>query len=585
MDFEFPLAEARRLPAERGSIAEGARDGHAAAGHFVGSAICVAILLLGSGCRGSSDEQARQSEPPAGADGEPSAEDLAVGSPSDHGGSAPSLLARRPGEANRSTTDPDDDQALVEALFGDAPSQATPPAAPPRDEGATLDRPPDPSHTRRPAKLPPDLPAERLIELLGALDEDMRDVTSGRRGLVEAAEANVELNRLSSLKLQAATRLEELVEPGSADYFLAIRASLQSLSHLAGLGDLDAAKQLEELAWTHIRSAEASVAHDSLLVLTGLAIERLQNGQSEDAREIIELVNRIADSNQRPDVSSLMVMGQAKTVLQRYGDNEGAAQVRSTIIRLFADHPNPNVAQLALQLAGSAEMAATEQLVRGFTEGQSLEVEPWQAAIDQLWVAEPTAATVGYLASAALQFEAAGASELVAATFDALQGQPLGGEAAEEFQAARGAYQARQAVIGTTPEIDLPSVDGQPLSLDGHGDQVVLMPFWAISIPESLVVMQRLDRLRDRFDGSVLIIGMNIDPPGAPAAEFLSESPVPFRSFRSPSKPDGTPHWIAQQFGVVSLPFVVVWDTQGRVAAINLTGDGLEDQVQRALGP
>lgn len=465
------------------------------------------------------------------------------------------------------------------------------PTLPPPSESPQTPAPVNPLSAQAEPKLPTarlqlrsDLSVERLVDFLRSVDVEMQSVATGRKGLFDVDEANAELIRLAKLKLQAAEQLEERAEAESPQQVTAIRGKLQSLSHLAALGDLAAAQQLETVALQHAENRHPAIALDSRLVLVGLAMERLQNGAATDADELLGQIEQIGTSAQAPDVSALMVMGQARAVLQQYGYDEAAQRVRTMIVDLFANHPNPDVGAMALQLVGSGNFSQLNELLRNFERREPLTVEQWKTAAEALLDESADMAAVQFLASAALQFEAFGGNELADATFEVLsQSERFSQEENQEIAVAVRARKARSEVIGKPVSFDLPSVDGRPLSLATYSGKVVLMPFWAVAFPDSLRVLQTLDQIRDQFGGQVEIIGMNLDPADAPADEFLRQSPVQFRSFESVTPAGAEANPIATRFGVVSLPFILIIAPDGTAAAINLTGQGLESQVKELL--
>ena len=499
------------------------------------------------------------------------AQESLAASPSDSGpakqAAAPQALAINP---NIGT------EELSDALFGETPDNGPKP---------TMADPVSPVPRKDLLQLQTELPVPRLVDFLRAVDIEMQNVASGRTKMQNHAEANDEMIRLATLKLQASTQLIDKSAVDSDNQVMGLRGQLQSLSHLAALGDLPSAEQLEKLAREQSQSKVASLALDSKLVLVGLAMERLRNGSSKDSAEILDLINNIAEAPQAPDVSALMVMGQAHALLQQYGDEAAAEKVRETIVDLFADHPNENVAAMAIGLAGSPKFAEIDQVLRQFSRGETVAVDQWRGTVKKLLETSADVTTIQYLAGAALQFEAAGNDPLSDATFEAIaESENVVGKSADELAVAVEARRARRVAVGETFAFSGPSVDGRPLSIESYSGRVVLMPFWAIAIPESLTILQTLDQIREKSDGKVEIVGMNLDGEDAPAADFLQQSPVPFRSFQSATSASGS-NEIAKQFGVVSLPFVVIIDGSGKVAAINLSGRGLSDQVAKVLEP
>lgn len=485
-------------------------------------------------------------------------------------------MAPRPAEPQSLAINPDfDTEELSDALFGD-------PAEDELKAGTVISG--SPSSRKDLLQLQTELPVPRLVDFLRAVDIEMQNVASGRTKLQSNAEANEEMIRLAKLKLRASTQLIEKSTAGSEEHVMGLRGQLQSLSHLAALGDLRSAEQLEKLAIEQSQSKITTLALDSKLVLVGLAMERLRDGTSKDATEILDLVKNIAQSPQTPDVSALMVMGQAHAVLQQYGDEAAAEKMRETIIDLFADHPNENVASMAIGLAGSRKYADVDQVLRNFSRGEAIDVDRWRDVVEKLLETSADVATIQYLAGAALQFEATGNDPLADATFEMIaESEHVSGGSADELAVAVAARRARRVAIGETFAFSGPSVDGRPLSIESYSGRVVLMPFWAVAIPESLAILQTLAQIRDQADGKVEIVGMNLDSEDSPAAEFLQQSPVVFRSFQSVTSAGGA-NEIAEQFGVVSLPFVVIIDPSGKVAAIDLSGRGLSDLVAQVMG-
>jgi len=565
---------ARRLPADQPALQLPAKP------HLARVVLVVAILGLQiatlSGCgRGDKNEtedaELVAADVAGGLPPEVVAQESLAASPSDTGPAkstaAPQALVINPEV---------DTEKLSDALFGETPDTGSKP---------TMADSVSPVPRKDLLQLQTELPVPRLVDFLRAVDIEMQNVASGRTKMQSHAEANDEMIRLARLKLQASTRLIDKTAEGSEEQVMGLRGQLQSLSHLAALGDLPSAEQLENLAQQQSQSKVPSLALDSKLVLVGLAMERLRNGSSKDSAEILDLISNIAEAPQAPDVSALMVMGQAHAILQQYGDEAAAEKVRETIIDLFADHPNENVAAMAIGLAGSPKFAAIDEVLRQFGRGETVAVDQWRDTVETLLETSSDVTTIQYLAGAALQFEAAGNDSLSDATFEAIaESDNVVGKSADELAVAVEARRARRVAVGETFAFSGPSVDGRPLSIESYSGRVVLMPFWAIAIPESLTILQTLDQIREQFDGKVEIVGMNLDVQDAPAGDFLQQSPVPFRSFQSVTSAGGS-NEIAKQFGVVSLPFVVIIDPSGKVAAINLSGRGLSDQVAKVLNP
>ncbi|MGV3485640.1 MAG: TlpA family protein disulfide reductase [Planctomycetaceae bacterium] len=494
-------------------------------------------------------------------------------------------IANSVGSANHSVTktpSPEPAEAsddLTDALFGNGP----PPA------GAT-------AADREPQKLPEsglnlraDLTPQRLSEFLKLADLEMQRIANQvNTGKMPQRAGDEEMQRLGKLKLQAAVQLQAAENADARQKVLGIRGQLQSLSHLAALGDLPSAKQLEALAKQHVDHEDASVSQDSRLVLIGLALEKIQNGSEKNPSEVMSQVSQIGRDGRTPDIATMMVLGQARVVLEQYGFTEQAGIVRDQIVDLFSSHSDPAVAAMALEVAGTPRFAEVDRMLRrleGEQQDNPLTADVWRSTIEQLLSETPDLSAVQFIAGAALQAEASGRDDLVDATYDALQSaKTLGEREQQEVQRASAARDARRSMIGQSIELDLPSADGRPLTMSSYLGKVVLMPFWSIQYPQSLSLMQRLDEIRKQSAGQVEIVGVNLDTADAPFDEFMASSPVRFRSFHSETKPEAEiTNAAAKKFGVVSMPFVVIVDREGKVAAVDFAGQRLQETVAKLI--
>ena len=437
-------------------------------------------------------------------------------------------------------------------------------------------------------QLPPDLPPEKLIEFLAGADTDMQVIVTGRSGITDPQQARETLIQIVKMKLEASRRLSKHSEADANARSEGARGELQSLSHLAALGDLKAAQELELLAEANLASSDTRLASDSRLVMIGFAIESLANGDDEAANRIVRYVDQIAESKSEADVPAMMVMGHARESLASYGHDDQAIRVRNTIIELFADSAEPEIAKMAAQLAGNVRFDAIDKLRSNAMDGEAVDASQWREAVERLIDESADLQTVQYLAGAALEFESQSLAELVDVTYAVMSARfnDPASATGREVKLAVDAKRARQQVIGRVFDPDLPQIDGTSLSLADYRGKVVLMPFWAIRFPESLQLVSRLKTIHDAHPNKVAIVGMNLDAEGEQVEQFLQANDLGFRSFRAESSATAKiANPVAAQFGMVSLPFVVILDQTGRVSAINFTGRDLEKTVEELVEP
>lgn len=426
-----------------------------------------------------------------------------------------------------------------------------------------------------------DLPPAKLLEVLDSTDKDMQLIVRGGSGITDPQQARNTLIHFMNMKLEASRRLLKHPDADANARSEGARGELQSLSHLAAVGDLKAAEELEELAGANLESDDARLAADSRLVLMGFAIESLQNGKEDAVDRIISYVDAIKESEIKPDIPAMMVMGQARETLAKYGHEDKARRVRDTIIELFANSPDPQIAQMAGQLAGNVRFDAIEKLRGQAIDGEPVSTTQWLDAVETLIDESADLQTVKYLAGAALEFESRGLNELVETTFAIATRRFDDPESAtgREVELAIRANQARANVIGRVFEPEPAEGGDSAIRLADYRGKVVLIPFWAVGFPESLQLIARLKSIHDANADKTAIVGLNLDAADEQLDQFLETNELGFPSIRSGSSATD----VAKQFGLVSFPFVAILDQQGHVAAINFTGYELEKTVRELV--
>lgn len=452
-----------------------------------------------------------------------------------------------------------------------------------------------------------DLTADELVEFLAGADKDMQTIVSGASGISDPKEARKTLVRIIKMKHEASRRLAQNQNVSDKLRSEGNRGQLQALSHLASLGDLEAATDLEALAKANLNSDDNALVSDSRLVLIGFGIEDLQNGAKEAPESIVGLVRQLASTVSESDVPAMMVMGQARGLLANYGHDLQAKEVRDTIIDVFANSPDPNIAKMAAAMAGNVRFDAIDSMVNQISAGKNdggessneVTVSEWVEAAETLIDESADLQTVQYLSGAAVEFESRERMDLANATYQVMKRRFRDRDAAtyQELQMAISARNAREDAVGREFDFSLPSVDGTPINMSGYRGKVVLMPFWTIDFPQSLQILPLLKEWSDKAKGKIAIVGMNLDTDAKRVQAFVEKSGLDFPSFRAPN-PQGSPQGsvdelafddtdnsnpAAAQFGVVSLPCVVIFDQNGKVAKIDFAGRQLDQTINTLI--
>lgn len=442
---------------------------------------------------------------------------------------------------------------------------------------------PDASTGELKAGLSPD----ELLDFMATADKDMRTVVTGGADIEDPQEARSLLLRMVRMKNEAATRLAENPDLDRATRNIGRRGQLQSLSHLASLGDLQAAESLRELAETNLSADDPQLVSDSQLVLVGFAIEDLQNGVENSDQLIVEQISELARSTSQTDVPAMMVMGQARQLLSDYGHTVESGKVRAIIIKQFADSPDSNIAKMAARLAGKVQVDKVDQLLTEILSGDSeIGNMQWSAAVEDLLDESADLQTVQYLSGAALELETNGQNELAFAVYQLMGEAFTDPDSAtyREVETATKSSLRRRELIGQVVSLDLPAIDGSQLDVSNDRGKVIMMPFWTFNFPDSLSLVDEMLELQTQFPSQLSIVGINLDKDSAQAQQFASKTQIPFPSFRTvnPTTPEPI-NETAVKFGVVSMPFVVIVNKQGEVDSFALNPTQLIEKTQKLL--
>ena len=155
-------------------------------------------------------------------------------------------------------------------------------------------------------------------------------------------------------------------------------------------------------------------------------------------------------------------------------------------------------------------------------------------------------------------------------------------------------FQQRQTQIGLigqpAPPISAVDVDGQPFQLDTLQGKVVLVNFWATWCPPCVAQVPRLNELYSQFaDQNFEVLGVNLDM----AREEVKNRQDALPAVRGllinygvtwPNVLSGGTEDFAEAYGVAAIPTNVLIGRDGRVLAVDLASDQLEERIQDALG-
>jgi thiol-disulfide isomerase/thioredoxin len=121
---------------------------------------------------------------------------------------------------------------------------------------------------------------------------------------------------------------------------------------------------------------------------------------------------------------------------------------------------------------------------------------------------------------------------------------------------------------------------GEQVNLADFAGKVVLVDFWATNCPPCLEEVPQLRELyADVHNSGLEIVGISLDEDEAFVAEYLTRTPLPWRTVLSSADDDAT----REAFHVETIPANFLIGPAGEVVRVDLHGHDLRAEVERLL--
>lgn len=447
-------------------------------------------------------------------------------------------------------------------------------------------------------KLPESNDASALMAFFVDCDRSVQDLAIANRAQqLSEKEFHEQAKRLSGLKLEAAQRL--LAQPSLTpqQQKAGTAAQVESLSHLTGLGDVQAAQKLQALAEGLTKSNDAQLAHQGKLVLLGFRLNQLQEGQLKDPQSLIAEIDQLFVRAEDRSLVEMMALQRCAEVLAQLGYDKESKQVLERVVRNYRNSPDVDLSMRAwsIETDGAPTLAAFHDALKAVFEGKAEDNSAAAAAnvagaARAFWEAFPSINTLLYISRSMIPLEFSGnvaaASQVAKVVADA-RGQLSNGPLVEEIDAFLDCHARRLAAVGQPLVLEgLANFDGKPFDWSSYRGKVVLVCFWASWEINSLDEMRRLKELRRQIPSADFeILAINLDDTNMPGAEQMvfeqNYSWANVRSSNPTAQGFSTP--AAVELGVNAVPFVMLVDRQGKVAAIHVRGQNTAQMVNELL--
>lgn len=376
----------------------------------------------------------------------------------------------------------------------------------------------------------------------------------------------------------------------------ATQSKLEALRSLMGIGDRQAEKDLNGYGRIVTKDPDPEIAHTGRLMLFDMSLDALANGEMKETQTLLaELKKLIADKPDAPGV--FVVIRKAAIVLQQVGHREAALDAYQAIGNAYKDSQEP---QLATEARAMLDMAKAQTLevkldldgkLKAMLTDQPNSAPPVLEVVKALLgIESPGEYVLNVAAQVAQLMEISGnvkeAGEAFALLETAFKDSP-NKELAEQAAARAENGRRRAALIGQPFVVDGSQADGSPFDWGKYQGKVVLVDFWATWCQPCLQEMPNLKQNYEKYrDKGFEVVGVNIDEDPQMVQRFLALQPLPWTTVISAdANARGFEHPLAVKCGIDAIPFLVLIGRDGKVSAIHVGGEKLEQKLAQMLGP
>lgn len=126
------------------------------------------------------------------------------------------------------------------------------------------------------------------------------------------------------------------------------------------------------------------------------------------------------------------------------------------------------------------------------------------------------------------------------------------------------------------------TLDGKQVSVEAFKGRPVLIHFWSTDCEPCKVDLAQIRELNAKFGQRIACIGVAVDGDRAKLAAFLAEKPLPWPQLHEEGGLDSR---LAEEFGILALPTMMLVGPDGMVADRNVSITDLEKKLAALLAP
>ncbi len=396
-----------------------------------------------------------------------------------------------------------------------------------------------------------------------------------------------DIGRIMQARLLAA---EKIITAKPEEKYLraAVETKLESLRAMAMLEQPNAEANCEKYAQSLLKSSTPSLRSLGQVGSFQLRLDRFMKNPGENPAPIVEAVQTLLAAPDRGE-EILAAAGQAAGVLEQAGHAQQSIDVLMKTTAAYKDHPDPQLVEKSLTYADHAELISYQEKLAAVLQDEKDAIPTLLKEIQRMLSgAAPSGDRLAAVMEGAQLLEFSGyldAAKKVYGMASAAYKQLPDAQLKKEGAAAIASAAKRIGLVGKPFPIEGVMADGTPFTWNDYRGKVVLVDFWATWCGPCLNELPNIRKNFEKFRAQGFeVVGINLDDDPQKVQNFLSSQQLPWATVFSAGDKTGFENPNAVRCGVEAIPFIVLVDRQGNVAALHVRGPQLEKKLTEMLG-